>query len=68
MLRLLPKLAVIVLRHLNFQKPLLGSFPDFDQCEVSDVFRVGEDVEQQAVRFVGAGGPDGAVALFPLLD
>lgn len=68
MFRPLPELSIVLLLHLNFQKPLLSRAPDFNQCKMPWVVGVGEDVEEQAVWFEGAGGPDGAVALFPLRD
>jgi hypothetical protein len=68
MLRPVPKLGIVVLRHLHLQKPLLGGSPDFDQSEVPTVFGVFEDVEEQAVWFAGAGCPDGTVGVFPLGD
>lgn len=64
----LPQLSIVLLLHLDFEKPLLGRTPDFDQREVPGVLGVDEDVEEHAVWFVGAGGPDGAMALFPLRD
>jgi hypothetical protein len=53
----MPKLVVVVLRHCLFEKPLLGGSPHFDRSEVPTVLWVFEDVEKQAVRFLGACRP-----------
>jgi len=68
MLSLLPKVAVVVLRHLFFQEPLLGGLPDFDRGEVPTVFRIFEDVEKKTIWLPSACCPHRAVAFFPRVD
>lgn len=67
-LGLLPELVVVAFRHLLFQEPLLGGVPHFHQREMSAILWIFEDVKQDAFWFFGTGGPDRAVAFFPLFD
>lgn len=68
MLSLLPKVAVVIPRHLFLQEPLLGGLLDFHQGEVPTVFRIFEDVEKKTIWLPSACSPHRAVAFFPLVD